>query len=175
MPSLDQLRSYFFRELQQYERVSIVVDALDESKDEDRGLLDHVNGRGDLRNDIINGVIGKAKGIFLLACLHVDSLAKATNRRHLRNALAELPDTIADAYIEALRRIDSQGKHRKELAYRVLSWIAFAKRPLMVLELQHSFAGERGVQDLDVENITESDDFMFSLCWACNHRACNPH
>ncbi|KAK0466742.1 uncharacterized protein EV420DRAFT_1635785 [Desarmillaria tabescens] len=126
-------------------------------------LANHINGRGNLREDIINGVIGKAKGMFLLACLHMDSLAEATNRRHLRNALAELPGTVADVYSEALRRIDSQGKHRKELAYRVLSWIAFAKRRLTVLELQHAFAVEQGAQDLDVENITESD----VLCSVC--------
>ncbi|PBK68993.1 hypothetical protein ARMSODRAFT_886856, partial [Armillaria solidipes] len=219
IPSLEQLRSYLSRELQQYERVYIIVDALDELKDEDRDLLvkvlrslenrvsllvtsrnitsigslfkdctalsiratdedigayivdrlsrghlaSHVSGRGDLRDDIINGVIGGAKGMFLLACLHMDSLAEATNRRHLRNALAELPDTVADAYNEALRRIDSQGKHRKELAYRILSWIAFAKRPLTVLELQHAFAVEPDAQELDVENITESD----VLCSVC--------
>ncbi|KAK0442337.1 ankyrin repeat-containing domain protein [Armillaria borealis] len=221
IPSLEQLRSYLSRELQQYERVYIIVDALDEVKDEDRDLLvkilrsigseirvsllvtsrniasigslfrdctalsiratdedigayiadrlsrghlaSHISGRGELRDDIINGVIGAAKGMFLLACLHMDSLAEATNRRHLRNALAELPDTVADAYNEALRRIDSQGKHRKELAYRILSWIAFAKRPLTVLELQHAFAVERGAQELDVENITDSD----VLCSVC--------
>ncbi|KAK0501763.1 ankyrin repeat-containing domain protein [Armillaria luteobubalina] len=213
---------YDDHQLRQYDRVYIIVDALDEVKDEDRDLLveilrsigsenrvsllvtscniasigslfkdctalsihgtdedigayiyadrlsrghlaSHISGRGELRDDIINGVTGAARGMFLLACLHMDSLAEATNRRHLRNALAELPDTVADAYNESLRRIGSQGKHRKELGYRILYWIAFAKRPLTVLELQHAFAVEPGEQELDVENITDSD----VLCSVC--------
>jgi hypothetical protein len=46
-----------------------------------------------------------------------------------------------------MERID-QVKERKDLAYRVLSWIVYAMRPLTVDELTHALAVEIGRQSL---------------------------
>jgi hypothetical protein len=61
-----------------------------------------------------------------------------------------------------MERID-QVKERKDLAYRVLSWIVYAMRPLTVDELTHALAVEIGETELDLDSIC-SKDHMLSVC-----------
>ncbi|KAK0432044.1 hypothetical protein EV421DRAFT_1911347 [Armillaria borealis] len=156
-PSLDDLTKILSQEFTSFQRVFIVLDALDEldirATDVDinsyiaikllRGRLSrHIRGRDDLREAILTGVAEKAKGMFLLAGLHMDLLAQTTNPKILREVLGKLPETMTSAYDRTLARVDSQGVYDRDLAYRVYSWVAFAKRPLTVLELRHALAVE---------------------------------
>ncbi len=100
---------------------------------------------------------------FLLASLHMDSLAQSTNRKILRDALKELPDNIKKAYDETMKRVNHQGKHKSALASCIFGWIAFAKRPLIVLELQHALAVEPGTATLNPENLC-NEDILVSIC-----------
>ncbi|PBK87757.1 ankyrin, partial [Armillaria gallica] len=92
-----------------------------------RRLVSNVKGENGsiLREKILNQVTEKSYGMFLLARLHMDSLAgSARTRKTLENALAKLPDNIMGAYTEILEsRINT-----------------FARRPLTVLELQHALS-----------------------------------
>ncbi|KAK0480424.1 hypothetical protein EDD18DRAFT_1439630, partial [Armillaria luteobubalina] len=126
-------------------------------------LAHHIKGRDDLREEILSGVTNKADGMFLLAGMHVDSLAETTNRKSLRDALTNLPGNIWEAYDIALKRVNNQSEDRQELAHRVFGWIAFARRPLTVLELRYALAVEPGTTTLDLDNLHD-EDFLLDIC-----------
>ncbi|SJL06979.1 uncharacterized protein ARMOST_10321 [Armillaria ostoyae] len=96
----------------------------------------------------------------------MDSLVQTATRRKLKDALAKLPENIMGAYDEILEsRINSQNNDDRVLAFHVFGWIAFAKHPLTVLELQHALS-----VDLDL-NMTAfepdnlySEDLLGSVC-----------
>ena len=95
----------------------------------------------------------------------MDSLAgSARTQKTLEDALAKLPDNIMGAHTEILEsRINSQDDDDRVLAFRIFGWIAFARRPLTVLELQHALAVEPGTTALDPDNLC-SEDFLGSVC-----------
>ncbi|KAH0562324.1 hypothetical protein GP486_002978 [Trichoglossum hirsutum] len=131
--------------------------------DRERRLLRHVKADPDLRDTIIDTVAEKAKGMFLLAQLHMDSLAKKLNRRDVRRAIRDLPVELSDIYDEAMRRIESQDEGEASLAKRVLYWISYSFRPLTVLEIQHGLAVELKDVELNEEALPDEDDLV-SLC-----------
>lgn len=103
---------------------------------------------------------------FLLAKLHIDSLAGKTTVTKLQKALKQLPtgrEGYDSAYNDAMERIQSQVVDQAELANQVLSWITRATRQLTAVELQHALAVEIGETSLDEENLPEIDD-MVSSC-----------
>ncbi|KAK0216591.1 hypothetical protein EDD85DRAFT_995835, partial [Armillaria nabsnona] len=57
-------------------------------------LARHNKGRDHLRGEILSGVTAKADGTFLLAGMHMDSLAATKKRKSLRDALRKLPGNI---------------------------------------------------------------------------------
>ena len=72
-------------------------------------------------------------------------------------------EVLAQAYEQAMERINGQKPGLKKLAIQVLSWITCAKRPLTLLELQHALAVEVGEPELDEENFPQIRD-MVSVC-----------
>lgn len=95
---------------------------------------------------------------FLLAELHMDSLAHQTKLKPIREWLRKLPIGSAAldfAYDEAVKRIKSQHPNSIALARRALAWIVHAQRPLAVEELLHALAVEVGTKDIDAENIDD--------------------
>ena len=100
---------------------------------------------------------------FLLARLHMDSLAGKHNAAAVRVALKSLPKEVDDTYDEAMERIQLQNQDDQELAERVLYWIVFAFRPLTVRELQHALAVVPDTAYLDPEAITD-EEILTSVC-----------
>ncbi|KAK0435988.1 hypothetical protein EV421DRAFT_1146278 [Armillaria borealis] len=121
------------------------------------------NGHDNLCEAILTGVTEKAKGMFLLASLHMDLLAQSTNQKILRDALKELPDNMMNAYDKTMERVSHQGKHTSALAINIFSWIMFVRCPLTLLELQHALAVELGTTTLDHDNLC-SKDLLGSVC-----------
>lgn len=100
---------------------------------------------------------------FLLAQLHLDSLTDKTTTRRVTRALEKLPkgsDALGLAYKEAIQRIQGQKPGLVELAWRVLSWITSAMRPLTGIELQHALAIEAGDSELDEDNLQDLDEIV---------------
>lgn len=62
-----------------------------------------------------------------------------------------------------MERIEGQTADSQELAKRVLSWITYAKRPLITSELRHALAVEISESKLDEENLPEIEDVV-SVC-----------
>ncbi|KAK0435991.1 hypothetical protein EV421DRAFT_1739854 [Armillaria borealis] len=202
----DDLTEVLVEELKSFDRVYIILDALDEFPENDGGqeklinalrtlgtslfktdtrldiraadediktyimsklssgrLAHHIKGRDHMRGEILSGVTAKADGIFLLACIHMASLAEAKSRKSLRGTLRKLSGNIWEAYDNALERINCQSKDRKELAYRILGWIAFARHPLTVSELRYALAVEPAMLALDLDDEDVLGDFCAGL------------
>ncbi|KAJ7879750.1 hypothetical protein B0H14DRAFT_2566600 [Mycena olivaceomarginata] len=70
-----------------------------------------------------------SQGMFLLAKLHMDSLATKNSVTALRETLQHLPTDLNQTYDEAMNRIDRQSKDDRQLAHLALTWVVFAKRP----------------------------------------------
>lgn len=88
-----------------------------------------------LENNIIDTITHKAKGMFLVAELHITALCQEDNLRDLLESLENLPAEIADTYSQTLVRIDSQNCSQTKRAHQVLLWLTHACRPLQVREL----------------------------------------
>lgn len=53
-----------------------------------------------------------------------------------------LPNDLDRMYEDSLLRIENQSEDYRELAEKVLAWITYAVRPLLVAELQEALAVE---------------------------------
>lgn len=100
---------------------------------------------------------------FLLAQLHVDSLAKKHNRKAVREALKALPKEIDETYDEVLQRIERQDPKDADLAKRILAWISYAKRPLSISEQQHALGTIPRASDIDDDTLIP-EDLLMSVC-----------
>ena len=103
---------------------------------------------------------------FLLAQLHLESLTGKRSPKAIRAALKSLATGYGaydHAYENAMERINGQIKDQKELAKQVLLWVACAKRPLTITELQHALGVEVGESKLDEENLSQVEDIV-SVC-----------
>lgn len=91
---------------------------------------------------IIRSISRKAKGMFLLASLHMNDIAAQHTPADLKLALEHLPSDIRKTYDKARQRIPD---HDTPLVERILLWITFAMRPLTVDELRWVLAVKEGV------------------------------
>ncbi|KGO73285.1 hypothetical protein PITC_085840 [Penicillium italicum] len=108
-----------------------------------------------IRNDpsiqveIVERIIAKSAGMFLLANLHVTELCRYTDVRNVQDAMDKLPDSIFGYYDAIIERLEEQDDPDCDLAREALSIISHAKRPLSVDELVHAL----GVREDDTEFI----------------------
>ncbi|KAI1658114.1 hypothetical protein F4813DRAFT_357404 [Daldinia decipiens] len=119
-----------------------------------------------LQADVINIICNSARGMFLLARLHLNSLVDKISEKEVRSALKKLPngsDVYDITYKEAMIRIEKQAAGHQDLAKRVLSWITYSKRLLTVVELQHALAIELGTTKLEKEALPHTD-ILLSVC-----------
>ena len=72
----------------------------------------------------------------------MDSLVHKPSRWAVHNALETLPTEVNNTYDEVIARIRAQSSDDRELAENVLSWIAYARRPISLQELQHAHCGK---------------------------------
>ncbi|KAJ7278167.1 hypothetical protein C8J57DRAFT_1576462 [Mycena rebaudengoi] len=130
-------------------------------------LSKHVQSRPELHQEIENKIIGNVDGmqvlVFLLAKLHIDSLTIKNTVKTVREALKNLPKDLEHTYNEAMDRIEAQSEDDRNIARRVLIWIANAKRPLSVAELREAIAIEPGTKTLDQDSLLDLDIFL-SVC-----------
>ena len=100
---------------------------------------------------------------FLLAVLHIESLASQLNKAQVRNALKRLPKGLDETYHEALQRIAGQDPLSLEMANQVLYWISYAYRPLTIKELQCALAVTPGRSAFDEDAMTP-ESTLVSVC-----------
>ena len=86
-----------------------------------------------------------------------------TKIKKIRQCLLSIPTNEQDAYQTTYDRILKQGPGLKELALKTLIWVCNVKRPLKMIELQHTLAIEDDMQEIDFEDL-ESPDTILSAC-----------
>ncbi|KAJ7487831.1 hypothetical protein FB451DRAFT_1528549, partial [Mycena latifolia] len=126
-------------------------------------LSKHIAARPEFQDEIENKLLRNVQGMFLLAKLHMDSLATKNTIRALRDALNNMPKDLRHTYDDAMDRIDRQSEDDRKVARLVLIWISNAKRPLSITELQQALAVEPGDTTFDNDNILDAD-IMLSAC-----------
>ncbi|KAJ7154132.1 hypothetical protein C8R46DRAFT_837734, partial [Mycena filopes] len=126
-------------------------------------LSRHLEIQPTLAEEILTNISNRVEGMFLLAKLHIRSLATKGNIKDVRKALQILPKTLQETYADVLKRIDNQSNEDRDIAKEALSWITNAKQVLSVAELQDALAIESGTQELDKENLTDIKKIL-SVC-----------
>ncbi|KAI9148357.1 putative ankyrin repeat protein [Paramyrothecium foliicola] len=118
-----------------------------------------VNKDPQLQEEIGKEVAKAVDGMFLLARLHLESLAGEQTVKALRKALKEItkgPNTYQSAYDRAyekvMERINGQRPQETTLAIQLLSWLACAKKNLSIEELREALTVEVGLDYLDETN-----------------------
>ncbi|KAI9838332.1 MAG: hypothetical protein M1819_005600 [Sarea resinae] len=117
-----------------------------------------------LHKNIVDSVKTRSQAMFLLARLHMDALARCKSLSALKACLRGLSQELDDVYEEAMGRIRNQNKEDAKLGEMVLSWIAYATRPLSIRELQHALAtdSDEAGDDFDEEALLGQDDIVSS-------------
>ena len=98
---------------------------------------------GALRANVIDTVIDRCQGMFLMVALSLNALARSRTRADFNDCLQSLPsgsDGLRQTYRDAMDRIQSQDKQDVRYAMRILAWLCFSARPLKVLELRYALA-----------------------------------
>ncbi|KAF5552597.1 isoform 2 of ankyrin-3 [Fusarium mexicanum] len=119
-----------------------------------------------LQEDVCKAILGASGGMFLLARLHLDSLAGLFPVKKLKDALSTLPTGTSaydEAYQCALERIESQHEHRVSIAKDVLAWLTFVKRPLTIEELRTAVIIQETDLDIDEDCLMDIEN-MVSAC-----------
>lgn len=127
------------------------------------GLSDLIDGDIAFQNDIIQGMVERAGGQFLLPALNIMQLNGTTRRSEIRACLRNMTKTLRENYDQALERIMRQTDERKNVALHALLWIAYAKRPLKAGELLEALAVEKDKHFLDKDNMVSSR-LMLEVC-----------
>lgn len=91
----------------------------------------------------------KANGRFLYAKLYMASLRTQHTTEEIDFALDTFPENLDGLYAENLRRIEQQNPIDRELGFKVLSRVIYARRPLSLSELQHLLATKPGDRDFN--------------------------
>ncbi|KAL8734090.1 MAG: hypothetical protein Q9181_003319 [Wetmoreana brouardii] len=120
-------------------------------------LSKHVAAAAGLKEQIMATVVSKAGGMFLIAKLHMDSMADKASVKSVRKALGNLPVKLEGIYKETYERIGRQPEDLRQLAERTLIWVTYAYRPLSLGIIQHALAVEPGEVDFDEENVPDRD------------------
>ncbi|KFY28116.1 hypothetical protein V493_03088 [Pseudogymnoascus sp. VKM F-4281 (FW-2241)] len=86
----------------------------------------------EIRQKIETALVEGSRGMFRWAVCQMDSLGKCRTRRALEKALKELPATLDETYERILCTISEEDS---EYAIRILQWLAFSFKPLLIEQL----------------------------------------
>ncbi|KAF1925827.1 HET-domain-containing protein [Didymella exigua CBS 183.55] len=98
---------------------------------DDKGLAKW-NKDAAVRQEIEAALMRGAHGMFRWAVCQLDTLAKCRNRAMLRKSLATLPQMLDQTYDRILTAISEEDC---DYAMRILQWLTFSARPLLVEEI----------------------------------------
>lgn len=148
--------------------------------DQNAELSDLLEDHDDVRSMITATVVEKSRGMsvssetstdsgspddrFLVAVLHMDSLAKEDNLRDLKEALHRLPEDLYKTYDEALERINRQDSRRRARANEVLMLINCAKRPLKLNEMRQALSVRRTDKVFNPEALPKAEALISTCC-----------
>ncbi|OQV04600.1 Ankyrin repeat-containing protein [Cladophialophora immunda] len=121
----------------------------------------------ELHPKIKDAICDSARGMFLLAKLHCDTLAAKTKPKDVLKALntfAQGGDALNRAYQDTIQRIQCQPEEHKALAKKVLVCVTHSARPLTLDEIRHALAVDQETTELDPEYDLDNPDDVISSC-----------
>ncbi|KAH8691186.1 hypothetical protein BGW36DRAFT_305298, partial [Talaromyces proteolyticus] len=130
-------------------------------------LPEFVSNDAPLREDIKNGIVLAADGVFLLAQLYFHSLVGKPTPEATRLALNVLTThegskskALDLAHHLVMQRIEYQEANLRKLAKKAMIWAAYANRPLSVSELRHSVGMEIGKSRFDADSLPSVEEIQ---------------
>ncbi|RYC57697.1 hypothetical protein CHU98_g8515 [Xylaria longipes] len=100
-----------------------------------------------LKQQIVDRVIEKSNGIFLLATLQARQLRTASSLREILERSHSLPEEVDGQYSMYFDRVRS--RPRSKLALEAIQWVSCAYRPLQIHELLEALSVRPGDLNLD--------------------------
>lgn len=137
---------------------------IESQMDQEPNLIALLEGRDAVRSSITTTIVGRINGMFLIAVLHMNSLAKEDNIRDLKECLQRLPEDLDRTYDDALERIKNLDSRRIARAEQVLKLINCAKRPLKLEEMQQALSIREGDTFLDTDALPGADSLISTCC-----------
>ncbi|KAH0173560.1 hypothetical protein KCU67_g1212, partial [Aureobasidium melanogenum] len=101
----------------------------------------------------------KCNGIFLLATIHMQSLAMTLDRKEFIELLSRLSTEVNDTYMLALTRIECMEANKRKLALDSLCWIIYAQRQLTIRDLQYALTAD----PFDTDSIVQPEELLSLL------------
>ncbi|KAK1967047.1 hypothetical protein LY78DRAFT_634607, partial [Colletotrichum sublineola] len=119
-----------------------------ESRPQLNGMVDKgCKADPSFREKTLETITDKSHGMFLLAHLHIQSLASTHSLVEFKSGLAQLSTSPDAVYATALDRIKKQDRPRRQLAMKALNWLVHAERQLSIEELAHALAIHNGAEE----------------------------
>ncbi|KAL9579486.1 MAG: hypothetical protein Q9203_006673 [Teloschistes exilis] len=130
----------------------------------ERRSFTSIRGKLDMAALTIDTILERSQGMFLLARLHLNSVAVSPSIAILKSTLRTLPQQLNATYDEAMLRLEDQHDELAKLAKKVLAGLLYTTRSLTVRELQHALAADSttGTQGVDEEHIVSGEDMVYS-------------
>ncbi|EPS35817.1 hypothetical protein H072_10787 [Dactylellina haptotyla CBS 200.50] len=114
--------------------------------------------------DIKKSIVNSANGIFLQAKLLTTLLKQCIIKGERKPPWTVLRwQRLSDVYDQIMQEIKNEPRHRRELAFKILSWTTFAKRPLTILELNDAIKIRIG-DPRQIANFVSLRDEIVSFC-----------
>ncbi|KAL8868725.1 MAG: hypothetical protein Q9174_004797 [Haloplaca sp. 1 TL-2023] len=101
--------------------------------------------------DSINTIVNRSEGMFLMARLHLDSVANSKSIGALNASLQRLPKQLNATYEDAMLRVTEQDEDSAKLAMDVLKAVVHAWRPFSLDALQQALAANETDSDEGVD------------------------
>ncbi|KAH9904467.1 hypothetical protein F4778DRAFT_63806 [Xylariomycetidae sp. FL2044] len=117
-----------------------------------------------LRFDIIETLERDSHGMFQWVAFHLRNLGTFFTDAEIRRALTRLPDGLDNTYQKIMEGIQQRPSHQRELAHRVLQWVAFAARPLTLAELCVAVSIVVHSQELKVSEVINNPLNLLAVC-----------
>ena len=93
----------------------------------------------------------------------MQSLKSMRTRKDVRSLLQSPPLGLDALFDQAMRVISQQNPRDRALANSIISWVAFAERPLTVLEMQHLLATDLQDEVINIDDLFSVAD-IGSVC-----------
>ncbi|KAI0446884.1 hypothetical protein F4803DRAFT_559087 [Xylaria telfairii] len=117
---------------------------------------------------LLNQLIEKSGGNFLSAVAQVAQLNRLSSLAEVTDQLEKPPLQLSEVIDLILSRFNDQSPQRSQLALRVLYWLAVARRPLTLRELQQAVAAEPG-GNIDDPNRLPPPSVIKTVCMGLVH------
>ncbi|KAL1863032.1 hypothetical protein Daus18300_008188 [Diaporthe australafricana] len=111
---------------------------------------------------ILDTIVRKSQGVFLLAKMHMDCLASQKLLGDFKMMLGKLPESKEKTFDAALQRIQTQDDFGQKVALHCLTWLGFSMQPVTVEEVSHAFAVKEYPDSLNMEYLPSEDQLIAS-------------